>query len=180
MPKRVTLGSCGNSLMKISGFGLLIAAVVCSPAHAAGAVPSTLVVLPIKLLDTSNEPTDQASQHAKRLVDFADHLAGDLTRSGLYRASVITADRLRQDCRSEETACLLKVAQAHGAETIFVGVVHKSSTLIMQLWARIVDARTGRDIYSRDLNFRGDTDEAWRRAETFLMSQIRDMPAEAR
>ena len=180
MPKKDTIGSCGISLTTIGAFGFLIAAVICSPAHAAEASPPTLVVLPIKLLDTSAEPTDQASQHAERLVNFADHLAGDLTRSSLYRASVLTADRLRQDCRSEDVACLLKAARAHGAETIFIGVVHKSSTLIMQLWARIVDARTGRDIYSRDLNFRGDTDEAWRRAETFLMSQIRDMPAEAR
>jgi hypothetical protein len=55
-----------------------------------------------------------------------------------------------------------------------VGVVHKSSTLILQLWARLVDARTGRDVFSRNLNFRGDTDEAWQRAETFLAAQIRD------
>ena len=55
-----------------------------------------------------------------------------------------------------------------------VGVVHKSSTLILQLWARLVDAHTGRDVFSCNLNFRGDTDEAWQRAETFLAAQIRD------
>ncbi|GJD32555.1 hypothetical protein PMNALOAF_3831 [Methylobacterium adhaesivum] len=140
------------------------------PAHAAEA----LVILPIKLLDTSGEPTDQASQHAERLVHLADSLAADLSRMGLYRATVLPPDSLRQACPSEDIACLLEAARARGAELIFVGVVHKSSTLILQLWARVVDARTGRDLFSRDLNFRGDTDEAWQRAQGFLISQIRD------
>lgn len=50
----------------------------------------------------------------------------------------------------------------------------------MQLWARLVDARTGRDLYSRDLNFRGDTDDSWQRAERFLISQIHDETVKAR
>jgi len=37
-----------------------------------------------------------------------------------------------------------------------------------------VEVRTGQGILSRDLNFRGDTDEAWQRAERFLAEQIRD------
>ena len=71
----------------------------------------------------------------------------------------------------------LGAARDRGAQLIFVGVVHKSSTLILQLWARLVDARTGRDIMTRDLNFRGDTDESWQRAEAFLVAQIRDAAA---
>ncbi|KQP03431.1 hypothetical protein ASF26_13385 [Methylobacterium sp. Leaf93] len=133
-----------------------------------------MVVLPIKLLDTSGEPTDQTSEHTERLARLADGLATNLTRSGLYRATVLPADNLRQDCPSEAVACLLKAAQTRGAELILVGVVHKSSTLIMQLWARLVDARSGQDLYSRDLNFRGDTDESWQRAERFLVAEIRD------
>ncbi|MCJ2033884.1 DUF2380 domain-containing protein [Methylobacterium sp. J-068] len=156
------------------GAGLLLAALASTRIFRAETPLTPLAVLPIKLLDTSGEPTDQASQHAKRLSSLAQDLATDLTRLGLYRASALSADRLRRDCPSEEVPCLLRSAQAHGADLIFVGVVHKSSTLIMQLWARLVDARTGQDIYSRDLNFRGDTDEAWRRAELFLIDQIRD------
>jgi hypothetical protein len=162
--------SSGRRLAGIGATALLLATLGTSPAHAAEA----LVILPIKLLDTSGEPADQASQHAERLVRLADSLAADLSRTGLYRATVLPADRLRQSCPSEDIPCLLKAAQARGAELLFVGVVHKSSTLILQLWARVVDARTGRDLFARDLNFRGDTDEAWQRAEAFLISQIRD------
>lgn len=77
-----------------------------------------------------------------------------------------------------ELRSLLRASQAQGAELVLGGVVHKSSTLILQLWARLVDARTGRDVFSRDLNFRGDTNEAWQRAEAFLVAQIRDASAE--
>lgn len=164
----------GKRRLTISIVGFLLGLFIGPPAQAKEARAAALVMLPIKLLDTSGEPTNQASQHAGRLIGMAENLATDLTRSGLYRTSVISTDQLRNGCPSESVACLLKFAQAQGADAIFIGVVHKSSTLIMQLWARLVDARTGRDIYTRDLNFRGDNDEAWRRAEIFLAEQIRD------
>jgi len=160
--------------LKIGAAGLFLGLLAGPPAQANESRASSLVVLPIKLLDTSGEPTDQASQHAEWRIGMAEGLATDLTHSGLYRATVISADQLRNSCPSESVPCLLKFAQAQGADAIFIGVVHKSSTLIMQLWARLVDARTGSDIYTRDLNFRGDNDEAWRRAEIFLAEQIRD------
>jgi hypothetical protein len=166
---------CGDKrCLTIGAAGLLLGLLAGPHAQANEARAASLVVLPIKLLDTSGEPTDQASQHAGRLVSMAEGLATDLTHSGLYRATAISADQLRAGCPSESVPCLLKFAQARGADAIFIGVVHKSSTLIMQLWARLVDARTGRDIYTRDLNFRGDNDEAWRRAEIFLAEQIRE------
>lgn len=168
--KPTTRSKVRNRLAGLGATALLFATLGVAPAHAVEA----LVVLPIKLLDTSGEPTDQAAQHAERLVRLADGLATDLTRAGLYRATRLPADLLRRACPSEDGACLLKAARARGADVIFVGVVHKSSTLILQLWARVVDARTGRDLFSRDLNFRGDTDEAWHRAAAFLLSQIRD------
>lgn len=136
----------------------------------------TLAVLPVKLLDTSGEPTDQSAGHARRLGLLADELAADLSRSGPYRARVLPAPELDRACPSGEAACLLQAARSGGADLVFVGVVHKSSTLILQLFARLVDARTGHDVLSRDLNFRGDTDEAWRRARVFLAAQIRDAP----
>lgn len=165
---------------RIAATGLLVATLGSSHPTAAEALPPVLVVLPVKLLDTSGEPTDQASRHAERLVRLGDRLAADLTRAALYRATVLPADDLRRACPSEDIPCLLRAAQARGGERIFIGVVHKSSTLILQLWARLVDARTGRETFSRDLNFRGDTDEAWQRAEAFLLSQIRTGTTEAR
>lgn len=170
----------GRRIARIAATGLLLVTLGISNVIASGASPAALVILPIKLLDTSGEPTDQTLQHADRLVRLGNSLAADLSRSGLYRATVLTSDDLRQACPSEEIPCLLQAVRTRGGERIFIGVVHKSSTLIMQLWARVVDAHTGREIFSRDLNFRGDTDEAWQRAEAFLFSQIDSAKAEGR
>lgn len=161
----------------LGSLALSLAALGTSRAEAVKAMPVPVAVLPIKLLDTSGEQTDQTLQHAERLQRLAEDLTADLTRSSRYRASMLPAERLLKDCPSGEAPCLLQAARAGGAELVFIGVVHKSSTLILQLWARLVDARTGRDVFSRDLNFRGDTDEAWRRAEAFLVAQIRDASA---
>ncbi len=161
------LGRIAGALVMLAG----------APVRAADTTPVPVAVLPLKLLDTSGEPTDQSAHHAERLTRLTDDLVADLTGTGLYRATLLPAERLGQDCPSGQVAaaaCLLQVARDQGARLIFVGVVHKSSTLILQLWARLVDVRTGRDILTRDLNFRGDTDEAWRRAEAFLVAQIRD------
>lgn len=162
------------TMLRDAALSLLFATAAILDGHTAEISPPALAVLPIKLLDTSGEPSDQTGLHNRRLERLADALAADLTRTGLYRATVLPAAGLQRDCPAGEAACLLDAARRQGAELVFIGVVHKSSTLILQIWARLADARTGRGVFSRDLNFRGDTDEAWQRAEAFLVSQIRD------
>ncbi|MER7585869.1 DUF2380 domain-containing protein [Kitasatospora sp. NPDC097691] len=135
---------------------------------------TTLAVLPIKLLDTSAEPKDQTAEHHLRLQTMAVELTSDLGSLGRYRTVPVLAEDVQRTCTKETTTCLLSTARAQGAELVFVGVVHKSSTLIMQMWARIVDARTDGVLFSTELNFRGDNDEAWHRAEAFLIDQIRE------
>jgi hypothetical protein len=157
-------GLMGSALTVLAG----------GPVQATNARPVQVAVLPLKLLDTSGEPADQSAQHTVRLARLSKDLAIDLSGTGLYHAEAISAESLEQECPSNQAACLLESARSRGAQLIFIGVVHKSSTLILQFWARLVDARTGRDILIRDLNFRGDTDEAWHRAEAFLVAQIRD------
>ncbi|MCJ2096568.1 DUF3280 domain-containing protein [Methylobacterium sp. J-072] len=138
-------------------------------------------MLPIKLLDTSAEPTDQRAAHTERLTSLGSDLASALGTPDLYRTVRVKADDLHAACPSEAPDCLLGFVRAAGASLAFVGVVHKSSTLIMQMWARIVDARSGQVLFTRELNFRGDTDEAWRRATEFLVAQIRsDPPSQTR
>lgn len=137
----------------------------------AAAQPSALAILPLKLLDTSGEPVDQSGVHARRLAEMGRHLAEDL--AGRYRTALVPAERLRARCPEETPACLLDAASA---DLVLAGVVHKSSTLILQIFVRVADARTGRSRFARDLNFRGDSDEGWRRAATFLARQILEAP----
>lgn len=159
--------------LALAGLALATPAVAGAGAEA-GAEPPVLAILPLKLLDTSGEPVDQGPAHDRRLAAMADGLAADLAAAGGYRTVRLVPDRLRSRCPDGRPDCLLAAAGEAGAGLVFVGVVHKSSTLILQLFARVVDVRTGRAVLTRDLNFRGDTDEAWRRAEAFLAGQIRE------
>lgn len=171
---RAVEGALARRRTRARSIALTLAALAVTSTRADETRPPSLAVLPIKLLDTSGEPTDQAAQHAERLARLGESLTADLTRLGLAHATLLPADGSLRACPPSDAACVLRVAREEGAAWVFVGVVHKSSTLILQLWARLVDARTGRDILSRDLNFRGDTDEAWQRAERFLVDQVRD------
>ena len=53
-------------------------------------------------------------------------------------------------------------------------MVQKSSTLIMQVFAHVVDVHDNALVVSRDLNFRGDTDESWTKMEAFLAHTLAD------
>lgn len=158
--------------MRLAAAILVLAGPMTAP-HAEP-LPPTLAILPLKLLDTSGEPVDQGPEHARRLAAMARNLAEDLGAGGGYRTLLVTPETLHARCPDERPDCLLEAAREAGADRVFVGVVHKSSTLILQLFARVADARTGRAVLTRDLNFRGDTDEAWRRAGVFLAGQVRE------
>lgn len=134
--------------------------------------PPDLVVLPIRLLDTSGEPEDQSAAHAARLAAMARDLMERLGSDGRRSATGLSADALAGACPDTDAACILAQARGTGAPLAFVGVVHKSSTLIMQMFARVVDTASGETRVSRELNFRGDTDESWARMTAFLAREI--------
>jgi len=41
-----------------------------------------------------------------------------------------------------------------------------------------IDARTGRVMFEKLFTFRGDTDEAWRRAEIFIANEIAEVSSQ--
>jgi hypothetical protein len=46
------------------------------------------------------------------------------------------------------------------------------STLIQWAKVQVVDLQTDKPVFDRLLTFRGDTDEAWQRAEAFIVEQV--------
>lgn len=126
-----------------------------------------VAIFPVKLLDTSKEARDQTAEHERRLGILSEVLQGELDG-----AVTITGETLAE-CQPETTECLLELARDTGSDQAVFVVVQKTSTLILQVFANLVDVETGELIASRDLNFRGDNDEAWRRAGRFLAKQLR-------
>ncbi|MTH33943.1 DUF2380 domain-containing protein [Paracoccus limosus] len=123
---------------------------------------------PVKLLDTAHEARDQTADHARRLALMGDVLAQALSGEQVDAASIAAA------CPSETADCLVTFLRQRGGERGLFVAVQKSSTLILQVFATLVDLPARQVIARRELNFRGDNDESWRRAALFLAREFAD------
>jgi hypothetical protein len=125
-----------------------------------------LAIADFSYLDTAGEPTDQTATHARQLTDFMTALRRDLAADGRFRL-VLAASA------DETPDAMVEAAKAAGAAFLVVGGIHKQSTLVQ--WAKVdaINLSTDRSVFSKLLTFRGDSDEAWVRAETFIARDLR-------
>ena len=70
-----------------------------------------------------------------------------------------------------------RIAKAGGARLLVVGGIHKMSTLVQWARVRVIDLTTERAVIDRLFTFRGDTNEAWTRAESFVSREINSLLA---
>jgi Protein of unknown function (DUF2380) len=133
---------------------------------------TALAILDFDYKDTSGEPADQTAQHQARLEAFMRSLRADLARSGKY--ALVSLACQPDPCSITQTPPeeLLNAARHSGARLLVFGGIHKESTLIE--WAKVqaVDVQTDKPVFDRLFTFRGDTDEAWQRAEAFIVAQV--------
>ena len=140
-------------------------------ADTAPAEPAALAVLNLDYVDTSGEPRDQTAAHQRRAADFVSALQRDLASNGQYR--IVPMSYGAAPCKSEMSPSdIQKAARAAGAKLVLIGGVHKMSSLVQWAKIQIADEEQGRIVFDRLLTFRGDTDEAWRKAESFLARDV--------
>jgi hypothetical protein len=136
------------------------------------AEPIAIAVLDLDYVDTSGEPRDQRQEHAARLQRFSSALRSELARSGKFR--IVSPECGDAPCAADSLppAELAARARAAGAKLMLFGGIHKQSTLIQ--WAKVqaVDVDADRVVLDRLVTFRGDTDEAWERAEAFIVREV--------
>ena len=126
---------------------------------------------PPRVVADCPEPSAEVTVTARRPPPPS--LDGRWMLSEIDDASLIGADVVAT-CSPETTECLLGLARDSGDDQALFIVAQKTSTLILQLFANLVDTESGDLILSRNLNFRGDNDDAWRRAGRFLARQMRE------
>ena len=136
------------------------------------AEPVAIAVLDFDYIDTSGEVRDQRQEHAARLQRFANALRNDLAQTGKFR--IVSPQCGAAPCAADslEPAELAARARAAGARLMLLGGIHKQSTLIQ--WAKVqaVEVRNERVVLDKLYTFRGDTDEAWERAEAFVAREV--------
>jgi hypothetical protein len=133
--------------------------------------PAALAVLNLDYVDTSGEPTDQTAAHQRRAADFVSALQRDLAANGQYRIVPMSCGSAPCDPAMNPLE-LQKAARAAGAKLVLLGGVHKMSSLVQWAKIQIADEDQGRIVFDRLLTFRGDTDEAWQKAESFLARDV--------
>ncbi len=141
--------------------------------HAADAQepPKTIAAIDFVYVDTSGEDRDQSREHQARLSAFMAAFRADLAKNGAYR--VVEPKCQPDPCASSSPAeNLLAASRAAGADIMLVGGVHKMSTLVQWAEVETIDAKSGRSLGKKLFTFRGDTDDAWRRAEKFILEEV--------
>jgi len=160
----------------LAAIALVTAAMLCASARPSQAQATTpvLAVAELQYVDTSGEVIDQSTDHVRRRREFEASLRSDLAKSGKMRD--VGLDCTPNACSVEDIDFerLLGKAQAAGASHLLIGAVHKMSTLVQQAKFNIIDVKSRRVVFDRYVTFRGDSDQAWRRAESFVASQILD------
>lgn len=132
-----------------------------------------LAIVDFAYLDTSGEPTDQTAVHQRRLQDFMTALRRDLAEHGQFHLVPVSCGRVSCTLDGPPPPDLLLAARDAGAKFLVIGGIHKMSTLVQ--WAKVaaIDIAADRVIAERRITFRGDSDEAWDRAELFVSREIR-------
>ena len=134
--------------------------------------PIPIAVLDLDYLDTSGEVRDQREEHQRRLRHFTDALRSDLTQSGKYRIVILECRPAPCSAAASELSELIAQARQVGAKMLLIGGIQKMSTLVQWLKVQTIDIEANRMVLDKLLTFRGDTDEAWQHAETFVAREI--------
>jgi hypothetical protein len=168
-----------EKLMKLRTLGLALtaAAVVCACPVRQGRAQATMpvfAVAEIYYVDTSGEVIDQSADHRRRLREFEAALRSDLAASGKMTNAALECPPNACSVGDISDSQLLGKAKEAGASHLLIGRFHKMSTLVQQAKFVVIDAKARKVVFHRYIQFRGDNDAAWRRAEAFLAREILD------
>ncbi len=151
---------------------LACAAVVATRLQAAA--PITVAVADFDYVDTSGEVTDQSAEHRARIASFADLLRETLAATGEVRV-------LKLDCPTAPctpTAMhpddFVAAARRSGARLVIYGGIRKMSTLVQWGDVELLDLQAEKLLLHRTVSFRGDNDQAYRRAALFVSDTVRE------
>lgn len=135
--------------------------------------PPRAAVFDFELVDTSlqGETNGSRSDEQARLKNAGDQLRKGLADSGKFElvdiapVSAAAHNSNLQSCGG----CDVQLAQKVGADLSVTGVVQKVSNLILNMNVYIRDTRTGQMVAAASADLRGNTDESWSRAVSYLL-----------
>jgi len=147
-------------------------------AHAEPASLQTLAVLPFEIEDTSGE-VGPANRHDAMLSRTTALVRDQIAAAQLY--SVVPGNLTEQAVAAVNSGtflrrcngCEIDIAKRLGARYVLIGWIYKVSTLILTLHIDIKDVTTGKPVYARVFDFRGDNERAYTHAAKTLVRSLK-------
>ena len=138
------------------------------------AAPLTVAVADFDYIDTSGEAKDQRAAHQARMAQFAELLRAKLGAQGDFR--VLPLDCAEPPCTpiNMQPDNFITASRRSGARFVVYGGIHKISTLVQWGDVQLLDLEADKVLFRQNVTFRGDTDEAFRRAADFVGESVRD------
>ena len=160
------------------GVALLGIALALAPAAAGAREPVPTAVLDFDNDDTAGESPERAAEHAALVESFAGILRERLAGDGGFRVVALPCPAAPCTAKSLPADKLIETAQQAGARLLVYGGIHKMSTLIQFGAVQAIDLETDKLVLSRSFSFRGDNEEAFRRAADFVLRYLEEVELE--
>ena len=139
----------------------------------AGAAPSQVAVFDFELIDTSlqGEVDGPRSDEQGRLMRAGDQVRKALADSGRFTVlDIAPVNDAAHDSNLQACGgCEVQLARQIGADLVITGTVQKVSNLILNINFYLRDVHTGQLVTAMSADMRGNTDESWSRAMSYLL-----------
>lgn len=154
-----------------AGVATIAAFCFCVLSSAAAADEQRLAFFGFDLINTSLEATTPAEQ--KRLQELDDLFREKIDQSSRYQITplgpaISAAAGVQMDVENCN-GCERDLAAKLGAELAAWGTVQKVSNLILNINLYIEDVKSGRLIFVKSVDIRGNTDESWQHGLNYLL-----------
>jgi len=161
--------------MKFRTIAAAMLALALSAGAALASEPVAVAVADFDYSDASGEVADQAEAHRARVAAFGQLLRDSLVADGNYRVVRLDCPGQRCTAASMPPDDFVAAARHAGARLVVYGGIRKMSTLVQWGEVQLVDLDRNELLLRRTVTFRGDTDEAFRRAAGFVGETLKDV-----
>lgn len=145
------------------------------PSLADDRAPVRAAVADFDNFDTSGESSDRTRAHAARVGAFAGILDDHLAAEGEFEIAQLVCPQSPCSPTAMPPAKFLQAARDSGARLVVYGGIQKMSTLVQIGFVQAIDLETDELVFNQAITFRGDTDEAYRKAASFVAGYLKDV-----
>jgi Protein of unknown function (DUF2380) len=135
--------------------------------------PPKLAVFDFEMIDSSlqGEVNGPRTDEQERLMRVGDQVRKSLADSRKFAVIDIAPVNAAAHASNLQACggCDIRLAEELGADLAMTGVVQKVSNLIVNITIFLRDVHTGKLVAAASTDMRGNTDESWTRATSYLV-----------